>query len=315
MTRTVRLANWNVHWLNDNPEAREPLIVAELRRIGADVVTLQETWTATVDGSERSQAHRLAEALGYPYVSYVPVRVRRDRSQGQAVLSRYPILDTRAIEVPDETMIRRGCLTHIDIATGRIPVASIGLWGSAKIAWRQPVLIDRLEPYRRLLQTLQNLPAGLPPLVGADLNAHPDSRELRWLQGLDADTVECRELYLQDAWALARPSDPGYTVDPLTNQLVRVRGGRWRSDFILVGVGPKDRYDFDWEVVDCGRLGTPSASDHYGLWADLTLRPSQPTMAVEEWRDADADELFRWATCGHANELLMDDTFQSSTQE
>ncbi|AUA16749.1 3-phosphoshikimate 1-carboxyvinyltransferase [Streptomyces malaysiensis subsp. malaysiensis] len=96
-----------------------------------------------------------------------------------AVLSRHPISETHAMEIPDETMHRRGCTAVVETALGRLPILSAGLWGNVKIAWHRRVIADRPRPYRTIVRHLESVESELPPLVGADLNAEPDSGELR----------------------------------------------------------------------------------------------------------------------------------------
>ncbi|WP_244366064.1 hypothetical protein [Streptomyces malaysiensis] len=204
------------------------------------------------------------------------------------MLSRHPISETHAVEIPDETMHRRGCTAVVETALGRLPILSAGLWGNVKIAWHQRVIADRLRPYRTIVRHLESVESELPPLVGADLNAEPDSGELRWLTGADAGAADdtSRDLYFVDTWR--RDDSAGYTVDASTNPLVTFARGRWRTDYLLAGTAPRDRYTYGWTVEGCGRLGVGldrPASDHYGLWSEL-LATSLPMAPAAAWRSA-----------------------------
>ncbi|MGW3955759.1 endonuclease/exonuclease/phosphatase family protein [Streptomyces sp. NPDC004752] len=281
---SLRIANWNVHWMHDDHLGRERRLVEELGRYDFDVICLQESWTE----SEDSQAERFAAELGYAYYAYLPVRWLGERSQGQAVLSRHPISETHAVEIPDETMHRRGCTAVVETALGRLPILSAGLWGNVKIAWHLPVIADRLQPYRTIVRHLESIDSALPPLIGADLNAEPDSGELRWLTGADAGAAgdAGRELYFVDTGR--RDESAGYTIDTSTNPLATFAPGRWRTDYLLAGTAPRDRYSYGWTVARCGRLGVEldrPASDHYGVWSELRAAPL-PTAPPAAWRSA-----------------------------
>lgn len=280
---TLRVANWNIHWRNDDHQRREALLIEELRRHHPDVICLQEAWA----GATGNQAERIAEALGLPEVAYLPVRHQGTYSQGQAVISRFPITEATSVEIPDEFMHRRGVTVLLDTTAGRLPVTSAGIWGNAKIAWGQPVIRNRIAPYRTLIDHLAAIPSNLPPLVGLDLNADPHSHEVRWLSGLDihGEDKTRPDLYLLDTWD---PAVDGATIDSSTNPLVTLAQGRWRSDYLLAGHAPRERYDRKWVVDRVGRLGhqlPQPASDHYGVWADLTAHASTPLPGLE-WANA-----------------------------
>lgn len=282
----LTVANWNIHWMHDDHVRRADAIVDALRAVNPDVVCLQEAW---VEGPQ-TQAARLAERIGLPHWSYLPVRELDGRSQGQAVLSRWPIESADAVEIPDEHMTRRALVTVLSTPHGRAPVVSTGLWGNAKIQWRLPAIDERLTPYRTIISSLQKVAGELPPIVGADLNAEPDSDELRWLQGAGTAPGDDpqRTLYLADVWRTARPDDPGYTVDSRTNPLVNFADGGWRCDYILAGELTDRSRRSRWAVSDCGLLGArhdgAPASDHYGLWARLEIIPETHPTAATGWR-------------------------------
>lgn len=100
----VRIVTWNVQGRVGDWTAREGAITDELDRLGADVVTLQESW---VEPGGATQAAVLAEHLGlhavtaaelagfdrYPTAPYWVVN---------ALLSRWPVELVRAKPLPDE---------------------------------------------------------------------------------------------------------------------------------------------------------------------------------------------------------------------
>lgn len=271
---TIRAGTWNLHWLHDDYPRREQLIVAELDTADLDVVCLQEAWAE----DDVVQVGRLADRLGYEHYSYLPVRSNGSRTQGLGVLARHPIRRSWPMAIADESMHRRALIVVLDTPVGSCAVMSVGLWGSAKIEWSLPVIGDRLGPYRAITEELRRVKCDLPPLVGADFNAQPDSAEVRWLRGADPAEKD-RLLYFVDLWTRTRPGEPGYTVDAVANPLRGHRpAGRWRSDYLLAGCSVPELHAYRWDSSSSGLLGNGhghdlAASDHYGIWAQLTARP------------------------------------------
>jgi endonuclease/exonuclease/phosphatase family metal-dependent hydrolase len=112
-----------------------------------------------------------------------------------------------------------------------------------------------------------------------DLNARPESDEIRWLCGLT--TLAGRRVHYQDAWSRVRPNEPGWTWvadNPHTAALAFLEPDR-RLDYIFVT--PRRR-DGRGVIHDCRIvLDRPSAdgvypSDHFGVMAEIQVTPSAP---------------------------------------
>lgn len=206
---TLRAMTWNLWWRFGDWQRREPAIVEVLRREDPDVVCLQEVWaTRAGDGTVTGQAERLAERLGRHAVA-----TRHswfdEIAFDNAVLSRWPLE-----LVVDEPLPRAdGTPGH-----RRALVASVGSpWG----AW--PVLsthldhrFDASETRRRQLHRVLELVVAhrgdperdLPVVVGADLNAVPDSDEVRMATGRAPGGPG--DVVLSDVWEQAG-AGPGAT--------------------------------------------------------------------------------------------------------
>lgn len=139
-------------------------VAAELRAWDADVVLLQE-----VDrGRERSelvaQARWLGERLGME-AAYGPTRRLRAGSTGNAVLSRFPVLDTQTRGLPRPPgQLRRGLVrVTVDLDGQEVDVLSTHL--------------DHVSPGARRAQAIAV--AGVvrrstrPVILGGDLNTEP----------------------------------------------------------------------------------------------------------------------------------------------
>ncbi len=189
----LRVMTWNLWWHFGPWERRRPAIVELIRSVDPDVVCLQEVWS---DGSA-DDAERIGEATGLHAVGTAPM-LYDGQSFGNAILSRWP-LDAIADEVlpraDGEPGHRRVVAAASATPWGRWPVASTHLDhhfdGSAT---RQAQLARLLE----LAVGWRGVPErDLPLIVGADLNAVPDSDEVRTLTGRRPGATG---LVFSDAW-------------------------------------------------------------------------------------------------------------------
>jgi len=203
----VRIATWNL-WGRYGPwEARLPAIIETLRRIDADVVGLQEVW----EDDRRSQASELAAALGYTAV--YEANLERDGARsGNAVLSRWPIGRHGVRRLPreaggvadDEGEERLVVWADVDGPRGPIQVFCAHLsWRGDHSAIRQEQVIEICRFVR------ESRPRSFPAVVLGDLNADPDSDELRLLTG--QRSVAVPGVLFRDVWTWAGNVERGAT--------------------------------------------------------------------------------------------------------
>lgn len=176
---TLRVMTWNLWWRFGPWEQRQPAILDTIRRSDPDVLCLQEVWTDAGGGLARV----LADELGYHVVTSTSIG-RSEIGFANAVLSRWPMTP-----LADEALPRRdGSPGHrrvvaatLDTPWGEWPVASTHL------DHRFDDSLARQQQARRLLDLASawrgDPMADLPVIVGADLNAVPDSDEIRLLTG------------------------------------------------------------------------------------------------------------------------------------
>jgi endonuclease/exonuclease/phosphatase family metal-dependent hydrolase len=208
----------------------------ELRGWDADVVMLQE-----VDrGRERSgfadQAARLAARLGME-AAYGPTRRMRPGTTGNAVLTRFPVVDVARTALPREPgLYRRGLLgVTVRIAGQEVDLLSTHL--------------DHVRPSARRAQAGAVAEAVVtsdrPTLLGGDLNTEPGFPPLQVLARAG----------LLDVWEEVG-ADEGHTVpafDP-----------RRRIDYLLA--------DDSFAPV-AGEVLLGAVSDHRAVRAELDLLP------------------------------------------
>lgn len=276
----TRLVTWNLWWRFGPWRERGPAIEAVLRAAAPDLVTLQEVHR----GDDGDQLASLAAALDLPHVAWSPNhqpgRWRRrggDDAQGAevgvAVLSRWQLEQVSEVDLPDggdepEGRTALGALVvHPD---GPLPLVTTHLSSSPA---GSAVRVEQVRAVAALVDHLQRqVDAPLPAVVTGDLNAEPESDELRLLGGhLTAPAVP--GLVLVDAWRLAPGEGPGWTWRR-ENPYLGPGNPDARIDHVLVGPGTAVGRA---ELVGAGPVQVGGApvwpSDHAGVLVDLDPAP------------------------------------------
>ena len=219
---------WNLWWRFGPWEARQPAILAELGAVDADVVLLQEVFTTE---DRRDQAVELADALGLS-VSRSTDPSGRPQPFGNAILSRWPIVEQEQITLPDAQggpSHRTALLAAIE--TPRGPQA----FTVTHLAWQYdagPLRRRQLEAVVALVDRHRpDDEAAPPPVLAGDLNAVPESEEIRRLTGL-ADPYR-DGLVFTDCWA-AVGDGPGHTWTRDNPHAADALWPRRRIDYVLV---------------------------------------------------------------------------------
>jgi endonuclease/exonuclease/phosphatase family metal-dependent hydrolase len=207
--QTVRVMTWNLWWRFGEWEQRIDAILAVIRNEQPDILMLQECWR---DGDDS-----LAERLG----SALPMHVAEtdDPFEGRAVgfhnalLSRWPLSDVESLALPNaagEPAYRRLLLARTQTPWGPWPIGCTHIdyrFDESHVRQRQVAAIADAVASRRSDPATE-----LPMLLGADLNATPDTDEVRMLTG--RTTVPVPGLVFSDCWEQAGQGD----------------GLTWRSD-------------------------------------------------------------------------------------
>ena len=257
---------WNVWWRFGPWEDRQEAIIATLKAERADVICLQEVWASD---SGEDQVDVIASSLGFHHARS-PSPFFEGFSFGNAVLSRWPILDAQTHVLPDASgrpSHRSVLATTIDAPFGALQVLSTHLEFRFDRSATRSVQTRALA---RIVNDLRNNPTeSFPVVIGGDFNALPHSDEMRHLFG--ASTPEVENLIFHDSWALAGDGTSGDTWSSSNPHLVDATWPNRRLDYILVswprpkGVGTP---------IACRTVGQApyngiTASDHFGVVADL----------------------------------------------
>ena len=263
----MRVLTWNLWGRSGDWRRRQDAIAAVIAEVAPDVCGLQEVW----DVPDGNLAAELAERLDlqWRWARAHPPRSEDGVSIGNAVLSRWPIVTC------DELQLPTGGLAENRVALGARLAGPAGVlpFVTTHLTYRPGGSAIRVKQVRALAGFVAEQAAGgaYPPVVTGDLNAEPDSDELRLLGGL-LTTPAVAGLVLLDAWRYARPGDPGFSWDRRNGYQEHSVLPDSRIDYVLVGLP---------EEADHGRIQTARLagdapvdgvwpSDHFAVTADLT---------------------------------------------
>jgi endonuclease/exonuclease/phosphatase family metal-dependent hydrolase len=272
MTQTapakLRCLTLNLWGAEEPLAARMRVVIGGLRELAPDVVALQEV--LDVPGVP-NQAATIADALGWPFV-FAEATAFRGGHEGLAILSRFPIAEAGAIELPHAQTDERRILLSAKLAH-----AAGGVWvHTTHLNYRLQHGRERADQVSAIDAALRERPSDLPQILMGDFNARPESDEIRFLRG--HASIDGRRGAYQDAWAVLHPELPGVTwasSNPYTRRLWFLGPDR-RLDYVFVT--PRRR-DGRGNVLLCHlAFDAPDAegvwaSDHFGVVADVQLEP------------------------------------------
>ena len=201
-----RVVTWNLWWRFGDWQRRFEVIAAELAAVAPDVVGLQEVWAR---GSVNA-AGLLARRLGMHWAwvpSPHPERWQRKIGDssiafGNAVLSRWPVAGVAHADLPGPSSGapdgRRVLHAALDTPAGRLPFFTTQL---SAFPGRSGLRCAQVREMASFVAS-HSPEAGLPPVVTGDLNAVPESDEVRLLEGFLTEPA-VPDLLLVDAWRYA----------------------------------------------------------------------------------------------------------------
>jgi endonuclease/exonuclease/phosphatase family metal-dependent hydrolase len=262
---TITVMTWNL-WGRLGPwQDRQRAIVATLRSAQPDVVLLQETW---VERGGRAQTQVLAAELGYHEVHGGDTFLFSDDwAVAFGVLSRWPVIasEVRQFDSPQPDTWG-GAAMRAEIGGPRGTIAAF----SVAFDWPIHASATRQASARQLVEFVRAMAGGSAPLlIGGDLNATPDSDEVRSLTG--RRVTPAPGFALRDAWEAAEHLQAGNTWAADNPWAAPALLPSRRIDYLLVGPpGPGGV----GHVTACRLDGSePVAgivpSDHYAVTATV----------------------------------------------
>lgn len=265
MRPTLRVATINI-WNRMGPwDERLPALRAELARLDADVVGLQEVLVIPEYGFD--QGALLAEGTKYRFAFGRHPTAATNRI-GNGVLSKFPIAETEVLPLPGTDEERLVLFAAIDSPHGRIPFFSTHFnWRLDHGHIRQAQVIALAE-----LVEARAPHDGIPPIVVGDFNAEPDSDEMRYLRGLTT-LGGGRSHYFADCFGVSGEGSPGYTFSRANDFAALLREPNRRIDYIYTR-GPDERFrgePLSARVCFAEKHGGVFPSDHFGVVAEIGM--------------------------------------------
>lgn len=263
----LRVLTLNLWGMEPPLEKRMQIVASGLEELVPDVVALQEV--REIPGQLPNQAATLAARARYPHHVFAPATPFGGGEEGLALLSRWPIAEHVATELPHAKPEERRILLSARIETGAGSV-----WAhTTHLNYRLGHGQQRQDQVLAIDAAITARPSDLPQVLMGDFNARPESDEMRFLRGLTS--LQGRTVHYQDAWERLHPGERGWTwasSNPYTAPLRFLEPDR-RIDYIYVTTQRKDgrgtihacRVVFD-EPEDGAW-----ASDHFALFADVQL--------------------------------------------
>ena len=246
-----------------------------IRALDPDVIGLQEVLQLKVGGKVQNQVDELLHDLPYRYVYGAAQSLGPGFDFGNAIAAKHPLRAHEVLPLPGRETGESRSVVHARIATplGEVPVFVTHLnWklhhGSVRIRQIQS-LIELVDARAPLDETY-------PAIMLGDFNAEPESDEIRFLRGFA--TIEGKSVFFADAWAYGGDGGPGFTFDRRNPYAARSHEPPRRIDYIFVR-GPDSKWRGEpvaTRVVFDQPEDDVWASDHFGLYTELTSGPETP---------------------------------------
>ncbi len=272
--RAIRVATWNLWWRHGDWRARQRAIRETLRTVDADVLGLQEVCSREPDHSTW-----LRDEFGYDMVS-APDGDDDRSAVVNTIASRWPIVGAgwQFLDVGDMPPHRTVVWATIDAPVGRLRVYNTHLSHG----------FDQSGLRRRQLDQIAELIADgrthdappYPPVLLGDLNATPDSDEIRRLTGRAEPAVA--GLVFSDAWEQVGLG-LGATYARSNEHVVDSAWPDRRLDYVLVA-WPRPRplgNPLRSGLFGVDSFGGVVASDHYGVYVDLAASAGRTDGRIE----------------------------------
>jgi endonuclease/exonuclease/phosphatase family metal-dependent hydrolase len=275
MARPLRVLTINIWNRQGRWEDRLRLLQKGIADLDPDVIGVQEVIHRPSAPRTHCQARALADAwtaAGGPRdlsVSFGPAFTYEDGDQfGNAIVSRFPLSDVRTFALPGADA-RSLHFARVSAPSGPVPFFVTHLsWKFDEGYLREGQVLGIADALPRVLAE-----GDLPAVLVGDLNAAPDTTEIRFLAGKHA--LAGRSVFFTDCFERAGDG-PGFTFDPRHNPHAALTfEAPRRIDYVLCQ-GPDDRgrglpvsarVVLDG-VVEGGRL---APSDHYGVLSELRM--------------------------------------------
>jgi endonuclease/exonuclease/phosphatase family metal-dependent hydrolase len=257
-------------WHDAGPWAERAKRIREwIDRLDPDLVGFQEALAG--DGVDQAAELMAGRDHHLDYAVATPRWLGRDVSFGNAVASRWPIVDRDVLALPSSGDGETRSALSVTVAAPFGPLS----FCCTHLNWRFHQGNVRERQVLALAEWVRarRPRGGFPPLLVGDLNAAPESSEIRFLSGLQS--LAGRSVYFVDAWAVAGEGSDGITWSNRNDHAREWLEPERRIDYVFAGPPLRDgrgQVTRCRVVCDDGRDGV-WPSDHFGVYAELRDAP------------------------------------------
>lgn len=262
----MRVVTFNVCGCHGDWPRRRTVIQQGLSRLSPDLVAFQES----VLTADYDQVLELLDGYRVVHQGH-----READGTGCSIASRWPITAVHETDLPstDRTLTTEfaGRSSSVEIEpSDQSPFVLV----NHKPTWRPSHERERELQAAAMSEFITSMLAGrdLPVILVGDLDAEPEAASIRFWAG--RQSLHGISVGYRDAWQHRHPDRPGYTFSNANAMKAR----RWgndidrRIDYIFVSCndhGPRFAVEACELIFDQAIDGV-WASDHFGLYADLT---------------------------------------------
>ena len=253
----VRVVSFNIHHGDDIP-GLVTAIRTHVDLCSVDVWLLQEMEAFPTEGTSRTR--KLAEALGLNYV-YAPARLKEagDGTHGLAILSRFPLSEVEAIPLKQHNLgvnTRRRIALAVTLELGERRVRVYNLHLDTRINAGQ-----RIEQLRDVVEAASRQ-AHAEVIVGGDFNTNPLYWLLPLLPVFRSNQAKAVDDYMKQSGYATPFAEGSGTVS------------KWYGKYRVDAVYTRGLAVRDWNVES-----GVAVSDHYPLWVDVVVPPTETEKA------------------------------------
>ena len=273
---TLKVLTLNI-WHDQAPwPKRAQLIRSWIERLDPDLIGFQEV----IVGKGVDQARELVGDAGY-YTDYGEAMTLPDRKHlqfGNAIASRWPIVDREEIHLPDRGGWEHRAALSVTVDS---PHGPIGLT-CTHLHWQFHHGFVREKQVKCLAERAwkRKPENGFPPIIVGDFNAEPRSDEIRYMTGLHS--LDGKSVAFIDAWeasgdhSLAGEEGRGITWSNRNRYARAEFEPRRRIDYIFVGLpGRRGAGAIETCRVVCDQEEAGEwPTDHFGVFAELRTETS-----------------------------------------
>ncbi len=258
-------------WHDSGPwPERAKRIRGWIDRLAPDLIGFQEAlrvpWLDQVAELLEDRPYQVAFAAASSFL-----RAGERGQLGNAVASRHPIASQEAIALPDAGDGETRCAISVTAAAppGPVSFTCTHLNWKLRHGWVREQQVVALSDF-----ALRRRPkGGFPPIVVGDMNAEPDSAEIRYVTGLQS--IGGWSVAFLDAWRVAGGPGAGATWSNANPHARAERDPDRRIDYVFVGLPRRDGLG---QIQACRVVcDEPEAgvwpSDHFGVYAELRSEP------------------------------------------